>query len=186
MTALSNFSFPTSICFGAGAISELPGHLSVKGIKKPLFVSDPVLAKLAIVKESIQAIDREGAEAILFCDIAKNPVKSNVMSGVEIYKLNDCDGIIGFGGGASLDVARAIALKVNHERDLFDYDDSSDGWKYVTDNIPYFIAVPTTSGTGSEVGRSSVISDDETHQKQILFAPRQCTCATLKTGWLNI
>jgi alcohol dehydrogenase class IV len=108
----------------------------------------------------------------VFSEIAKNPVKSNVLRGVEVFHEQHCEGIVGFGGGASMDVARAIALKAHHPLDLFAYDDAIGGDRLVTEEVPYFVTVPTTSGTGSEVGRSTVIADDITHEKKILFSPR--------------
>jgi alcohol dehydrogenase class IV len=113
-----------------------------------------------------------GVTPQVFSDIHKNPVKSDVLKGEAHYRKHHCDSIIGLGGGASMDVARAIALKINHPRDLFDYVELTGGDKFITEEIPYFVTVPTTSGTGSEVGRSTVISDDETHQKKILFHPK--------------
>jgi len=99
-------------------------------------------------------------------------VKSDVLKGDDAYKQTNRDCIIGIGGGAAMDVARAIVLRVNHQRDLFDYDDLVGGEQYVTEDVPYFITVPTTSGTGSEVGRSAIISEDDTHRKRILFSPK--------------
>ena len=107
-----------------------------------------------------------------FHDIHKNPVKSDVYKGTEVFDEGRHDSIIGIGGGAALDVARAIALRVNHREDLFKYDDLKGGDIYVTNDVPHFITIPTTAGTGSEVGRSAIISDDETHQKKILFSPK--------------
>lgn len=165
------FNFPTSIRFGNGAIAELGPHLKSRGYSSPLLVTDPGLAKLPITKQICDELKKIGVNATIFSDIHKNPVKSNVIKGEMDYKKNHCDSIIGFGGGASMDVARAIALKINHPRDLFDYVELTGGDKYITETIPYFVTVPTTSGTGSEVGRSAVISDDDTHQKKILFHP---------------
>jgi alcohol dehydrogenase class IV len=108
----------------------------------------------------------------VFSDIAKNPTKANVLSGVDSFKKAGCDSVVGFGGGASMDVARAIVLKAYHTLDLFEYDDAKGGDRFVTGEVPYFVTVPTTSGTGSEVGRSTVISDDVTHEKKILFSPK--------------
>ena len=108
----------------------------------------------------------------VFSSIHKNPVKSDVYKGVELWDETKRDSVIGIGGGAALDVARAIVLRINHREDLFKYDDLIGGDIYVTNEVPHFITIPTTSGTGSEVGRSAIIADDETHQKKILFAPK--------------
>lgn len=167
-----NYNFPTLVRFGNGVIEELGPHLKEQGLKKVLVVSDPGLAKLPVFEQVIDMIKKSGVQVATFSEIAKNPVKSNVLKGVDTYQKNHCDSIVGFGGGASMDVARAIALKVNHHLDLFDYDDAKGGDRFVTGIVPYFVTVPTTSGTGSEVGRSTVIADDITHQKKILFSPK--------------
>lgn len=167
-----NYNFPTSIRFGKGVIEELGPHLKEQGLKKVLLVTDPGLAKLSVFSHVSELIKSSGVEVVAFWEIDKNPVKKNVLSGVEAYNKNNCDSIIGFGGGASMDVARAIALKINHHLDLFDYDDAIGGDRHVTGEVPYFVTVPTTCGTGSEVGRSTVIADDVTHEKKILFSPK--------------
>lgn len=167
-----NYNFPTSVRFGNGVIDELGGHLKDLGYQRPLVVSDPGLVKLEMFQKVVNYLKAKGLNPQVFSGIDKNPVKSNVLKGVEYYQQHSADCIIGLGGGASMDVARAIALKVNHSRDLFDFDDAKGGDKYVTEDIPYFVTVPTTSGTGSEVGRSTVIADDVTHEKKILFSPK--------------
>jgi alcohol dehydrogenase class IV len=167
-----NYNFPTLVRFGNGVSEEVGPHLKEQSLKKVLVVSDPTLIKLAVFEKFIDTIKKSGLDVSVFSDIAKNPVKSNVMKGVDSYLKNNCDCIIGFGGGASMDVARAIALKAHHPLDLFDYDDAKGGDRFVTGTVPYFVTVPTTSGTGSEVGRSTVISDDITHEKKILFSPK--------------
>ena len=167
-----NYNFPTLIRFGKDVILELGPHLKDQGLKKVLVVTDPALSKLPVFLRVTDLIKSAGLEVVVFFEIDKNPVKSNVLRGAESYSKNNCDSIVGFGGGASMDVARAIALKINHHLDLFDYDDAIGGDKFVTGEIPYFVTVPTTSGTGSEVGRSTVISDDVTHAKKILFSPK--------------
>jgi alcohol dehydrogenase class IV len=167
-----NYNFPTSVRFGKGVIDELGNHLNEQGLKKVLVVSDPGLVKLPVFEGVISKIKAAGLGVTVFSDIAKNPVKSNVLKGADAFHQGACDSIVGFGGGASMDVARAIALKVHHPLDLFDYDDAIGGDRHVTEAIPYFVTVPTTSGTGSEVGRSTVIADDVTHEKKILFSPR--------------
>lgn len=167
-----SFSFPASIRFGAGVIRELPAHLKSQRLKEPLIVTDPTVAELGFFKKIVELLKQEGIAASVFSDISKNPVKSDVIKGGQAFNDAECDSIIGIGGGAALDVARAVALHAYHERDLFDYDDLIGGDKYVTEIIPYFITVPTTSGTGSEVGRSAIISEDESKKKRILFSPR--------------
>ncbi|MDO8461498.1 MAG: iron-containing alcohol dehydrogenase [Deltaproteobacteria bacterium] len=166
------FNFPTPIRFGLGVIDELGPHLKGQGFKKPLIVTDPGLAGLPLFKKIVASLQASGLGVEVYHGIHKNPVKSDVLGGVEQFKKSSCDSVVGIGGGASLDVARAIVLKAHHARDLFDYEDSTGGERLVTGEIPYFITVPTTSGTGSEVGRSTVISDDTTHEKKILFSPR--------------
>ena len=131
-----------------------------------------MVAKLGFFGEIKDSLASRSISAEVFSDIHKNPVKSDVERGGEAYALAGRDCIVGIGGGAAMDVARAIALRVHHHRDLFDYDDLIGGDKYVTEDVPYFITIPTTSGTGSEVGRSAIISEDDTHRKRILFSPR--------------
>lgn len=165
------FNFPTKIRFGKGVINELAPHLKDRHFTKPLLVTDPGFANLVLCKQILDKLKNAGMDVHVFSQIDKNPVKNNVLMGESHYKKNHCDCIIGIGGGASMDVARAIALKINHPRDLFDYTELTGGDQFITEEIPYFVTVPTTSGTGSEVGRSAVISDDFTHQKKILFHP---------------
>jgi alcohol dehydrogenase class IV len=169
---IRQYNFPTTIRFGAGAIKELPDHLSANGLKKVLLVTDPVVSGLDFFTEIKNTLSAKNISVEVFSDIHKNPVKSDVLKGGDVYIATDRDCIIGIGGGAAMDVARAIALRINHHRDLFDYDDLIGGDQYVTEPVPYFITVPTTSGTGSEVGRSAIISEDDTHRKRILFSPK--------------
>jgi alcohol dehydrogenase class IV len=166
------FNFPTTIRFGIGAVKELPDYLKKNNLHRPLIVTDPTVAALPFFKNIIQDLERSGISAEIFSDIHKNPVKSDVYKGTDVWDQTSRDSIIGIGGGASLDVARAIVLRVNHRSDLFVYDDLIGGDVYVTNDVPHFITIPTTAGTGSEVGRSAIIADDETHQKKILFSPK--------------
>lgn len=169
---IRQYNFPTIIRFGAGAIKELPDHLAANGLKKVLLVTDPVVSGLDFFTAIKNSLTAKAISVEVFSDIHKNPVKTDVLKGGEVFKQTNRDCIIGIGGGAAMDVARAIALRINHHRDLFDYDDLIGGDQYVTEAVPYFITVPTTSGTGSEVGRSAIISEDETHRKRILFSPK--------------
>jgi alcohol dehydrogenase class IV len=169
---VSQFNFPTTIRFGAGAVEELPAYLKKNDLQKPLVVTDPTIAGLGFFKKIITDIQANGLAVDVFYDIHKNPVKSDVYKGTDVYDSAGCDCIIGIGGGAAIDVARAILLRINHREDLFKYDDLIGGDVYVTNDVPHFITIPTTAGTGSEVGRSAIIADDETHQKKILFSPK--------------
>jgi alcohol dehydrogenase class IV len=166
------FNFPAIIRFGAGAIKELPAYLKQHQLKAPLVVTDPTIAQLPFFKTIINDLKNNGIAAEIFSDIHKNPVKSDVYKGTDAWDETSRDCIIGIGGGAALDVARSVVLRINHREDLFKYDDLVGGDIYVTNDVPHFITVPTTSGTGSEVGRSAIISDDVTHQKKILFSPK--------------
>lgn len=167
-----NYHFPTEVFFGPGIVKTLGAHLKDRNYKSPLLVTDEGLSKLPLFKKIYEDLKSSGLAPEGHHQIHKNPIKDDVLSGVETYHKKSCDSIIGLGGGASMDVARAIALKCHHERDLFDFDDSLGGDKYVTEEIPYFVTIPTTSGTGSEVGRSTVIADNKSKEKKILFSPR--------------
>jgi alcohol dehydrogenase class IV len=169
---IRQYNFPTIIRFGAGAVNELPAHLLTNNINNVLIVTDPVVSNLDFFSAVLQQLSDHHIKATVFSNIHKNPVKTDVLNGKAIYQQQQCHCIIGIGGGAAMDVARAVALSINHDRDLFDYDDLIGGDKYVTETVPYFITIPTTSGTGSEVGRSAIIADDDTHQKRILFSPK--------------
>jgi alcohol dehydrogenase class IV len=166
------YNFPTTIRFGTGAIKELPGYLQQNNLKAPLIVTDPNIEQLSFFKNILNDLQNHSIAVEVFHDIHKNPVKSDVYKGTDVWDNTNRDCIIGIGGGAALDVARAIVLRINHREDLFKYDDLIGGDIYVTNDVPHFITIPTTAGTGSEVGRSAIISDDETHQKKILFSPK--------------
>lgn len=170
--SIRQYNFPTTIRFGAGAVNELPAHLTANNLQKPLLVTDPTVVQLDFFKKIKDDLTQKGLSIEVFSDIHKNPVKSDVLKGADVFKATNRDCIIGIGGGAAMDVARATALRINHHRDLFDYDDLIGGDQYITEDVPYFITVPTTSGTGSEVGRSAIISEDDTHRKRILFSPK--------------
>jgi alcohol dehydrogenase class IV len=171
-TQIRQFNFPTVIRFGVGAVKELAPYIAQQGFSKPLIVTDPVIAELGFFKQIVSDLQRAGFSVEVFSNIHKNPVKSDVYAGTEMWDATGRDCLIGIGGGAALDVARAIVLQVNHREDLFKYDDLIGGDVYVTNDVPHFITIPTTSGTGSEVGRSAIIADDDTHQKKILFSPK--------------
>jgi len=166
------YNFPTTIRFGAGSSNELGDYLLKNNLSKPLIVTDLTVSQLDFFKKIIDELKKKNISTEGFSDIHKNPVKSDVYKGTDVYDNTKRDSIIGIGGGAALDVARAIVLRVNHREDLFKYDDLIGGDVYVTNDVPHFVTIPTTAGTGSEVGRSAIIADDETHQKKILFSPK--------------
>ncbi len=166
------YNFPTIIRFGPGSSEELGPYLLKNQLTRPLIVSDPNVSRLEFFKNILKDLESRNISVKTFTEIHKNPVKSDVYAGTEIYDAEKRDSVIGIGGGAALDVARAITLRIHHREDLFKYDDLKGGDIFVTNEVPHFITIPTTAGTGSEVGRSAVISDDITHQKKILFSPK--------------
>lgn len=166
---ISRFSFPTIIHFGPGARNLVRDHLAGQKFSRPLIVTDRGVAGLPMFSEWVKSL--APLKTAVFSEIWGNPVKGQVTAGVSAYKSHDADCIIGIGGGAALDVAKAVALMATHPGDLFDYEDEKPGARPIDKPIPYWVALPTTSGTGSEVGRSSVISDEKTHIKKIIFAP---------------
>ena len=167
--SLHRFAFPTPIVFGAGARRDVAAQLIGAGCTRPLVVTDRGLAALPV----FDAFRRElcGVEHAVFSGIWGNPVRSQVMQGAQAYRAHDADSIVGIGGGAALDVAKAIALMATHPGDILEYAWDHPHVRPITKALPYFVAVPTTAGTGSEVGRSSVIGDDVTHVKKIIFSP---------------
>jgi alcohol dehydrogenase class IV len=173
------FSFPTPITFGAGVRKLVPEHFKAQGISSVMVVTDEMLSKLPFFTQYADELKAAGLGVEIFNGVKGNPVKSQVMAGVEAYRksvaLSPSKGetaILGIGGGAALDVAKAIALMVNHPGDIFDYEDEKPGARPIDQEIPYWVAIPTTAGTGSEVGRSTVVADDETHVKKVIFSPR--------------
>jgi alcohol dehydrogenase class IV len=166
------YNFPTTIRFGPDSSKELGDYLVRNNISKPLVVTDGTVAQLDFFRLLMDGLKKKNLSITVFSDIHKNPVKSDVYKGTALYDESQRDAVVGIGGGAALDVARAIVLRINHREDLFKYDDLIGGDVYVTNDVPHFVTIPTTAGTGSEVGRSAIISDDDTHQKKILFSPK--------------
>lgn len=165
--SFSTFFFPTKVLYGAGSIENLPAELEKRGMRKPLLVSDGGLRKTAVLERVCQFVPH----ASLFSAVDPNPTESNVLEGTSFYKKSDCDSIIALGGGSPIDAAKAIRLKATHPLDLAEYDDNIGGEAKITQNLPPFIAIPTTAGTGSEVGRSTVITIAATNRKTVIFSP---------------
>lgn len=171
-TAIHQYNFPTRIQYGAGAIRLLPTALKDAGRARPLLVTDRGLAALPVIAEVRRLLEEAGLSPEVFGGVWGNPVKSQVTAGVEAFRAHNADAIVAVGGGAAIDVAKAMAVMAHHPGDLFDYEDGKPDAKPLVKEIPTFMTVPTTAGTGSEVGRSTVISDDETKVKKIIFSPR--------------
>jgi len=167
---IERFAFPTAIHFGAGARKLVAEHLAAQGLERPLIVTDRGIAPLPLLAKFVADLHR--MDVAVYSDIWGNPVKSQVAGGVAAFRGHRADSIIGLGGGAALDVAKAIALMAVHGGDVLEYAWDHPHVRPIEHELPYFVAVPTTAGTGSEVGRSSVISDDATHIKKIIFSPR--------------
>jgi len=174
MTELTvNWNFPNSIYTGAGRINELPSMCKSLGITAPLIITDPGLAVLPMVSAARNACDDADLPCGLFSNIQGNPTGQNIVDGVKAYKAGNHDGVIAFGGGSALDAAKAVALMVGQTRPLWDFEDIGDNWTRVDEEgVAPIIAVPTTAGTGSEVGRASVITDVDSKVKKIIFHPK--------------
>jgi alcohol dehydrogenase class IV len=168
-----NWNYPNSIRAGAGRISELADSCKTLGMHAPLLITDPGLAALPMVAEAEALCRRAGLRIGLFSDIKGNPTGKNVSDGLAAYRAGEHDGVIAFGGGSALDAAKAVALMAGQTLELWDFEDVGDNWTRVNaDAVAPIVAVPTTAGTGSEVGRASVITDDEKHIKKIIFHPK--------------
>ncbi|MDB5751643.1 MAG: iron-containing alcohol dehydrogenase [Ramlibacter sp.] len=168
--SLSNFAFPTPIQFGVGARKEVAGHLREQGLKRPLIVTDRALGALPVLAE-FQA-QLQGLDVAVFSGVFGNPTASQVMAGAAAYKAHGADCVIGFGGGAALDVAKVVGVAATHEGDIIEYVWDHPEVRPITNALPWFVALPTTSGTGSEVGRSAVVSEDDTHLKRVVFSAK--------------
>ncbi len=173
MTLFANWSYPTAIRFGAGRISELADACAAASIRKPLLVTDKGLAGLPITTQVLDLMEAAGMGRALFSDVDPNPTGQNVTAGVAAYRAGGHDGVIAFGGGSGLDLGKAVAFMAGQSRPLWDFEDIGDWWTRAdADAIAPVIAVPTTAGTGSEVGRASVITNEDTHEKKIIFHPK--------------
>src|SRR3954466_7625206 len=153
----SVMSFPTRIVHGKGSIRELPNELKRAGATRPLLVTDKGILQAGLLRFVTPLLEQAGLKAQVFTDFAANPTDADALRGVEAYRAAGADSVLGVGGGASLDMAKAIALLVHHEPPLARYDDAKGGDAKITSNIPPIVQVPTTAGTGSEVGRSTVL-----------------------------
>lgn len=169
----ANWSYPTAMRFGPGRIAEIADACTAAGIRRPLLVTDPGLAALPMIPATLERLRGAGLAAEVFSDVKANPVERNVETGVAAFHGGSHDGVIAFGGGSALDVGKVIALMVGQSRPLWDFEDIGDWWTRAdASRIAPVIAVPTTAGTGSEVGRAGVITNSATHEKKIIFHPK--------------
>ncbi len=183
--SVNKFSFPTAIHFGAGSRHLVAEHLRERALKRPLIVTDKGLAALPLLAEFRQSL-ASGLDVGVFSGVFGNPTCAQVMEGAAAYKAHRADCVIGFGGGAALDVAKVVALMAVHDGHILEYVWDHPQVKPIVNELPYFVALPTTSGTGSEVGRSSVVSEDDTHLKRIVFSPKLLASAVFADPELTL
>ncbi len=173
MKLVGNWSYPTAIRFGAGRISEIAEACATAGITRPLLVTDKGLAGLPITAQTLDLLDAAGLGRAMFAEVDPNPTEKNLADGLRMWRDGDFDGVIAFGGGSGLDLGKVLAFMSGQTRPVFDFEDVGDWWTRADpDGIAPIVAVPTTAGTGSEVGRAGVITNSVTHEKKIIFHPK--------------
>jgi 4-hydroxybutyrate dehydrogenase len=167
---ITTFAFPTQIIFGPGAVNKTGEAIGGLGKERPLVVTDPGVVKAGLLERVLAPLKSSNLQPVIFDQVEPNPTEKSVHPGVEVYYRHGCDCILAVGGGSPLDAAKAIRLKTTHALPLEDYDDLRDGWKRITPNLPPMVAMATTSGTGSEVSRSTVITLQSTGRKTVIFS----------------
>ncbi|WP_350333133.1 iron-containing alcohol dehydrogenase [Coralliovum pocilloporae] len=173
MTLTANWSYPTAVRFGAGRISEIAEACKASGMTKPLLVTDKGLASLDITEKTLSLLEAAGLGRAIFSDVDPNPNEKNVDAGLKVYRDGGHDGVVAFGGGSGLDLGKTLAFMARQTRPLWDFEDIGDWWTRADpDGIDPIVAVPTTAGTGSEVGRAGVITNSVTEEKKIIFHPK--------------
>jgi len=180
MTVSVNWSYPTSIRFGAGRITEIAEACLAAGISKPLLVTDRVLAELPMVQVALDILEAAGLGRALFSEVDPNPTEVNLQAGLSTYHRGQHDGVVAFGGGSGLDLGKLIAFMSGQHRPVWDFEDIGDWWSRADKGgIAPIIAVPTTAGTGAEVGRAGVLTNSQTHEKKIIFHPNILPCQVI-------
>ena len=173
MTLIGNWSYPTQIKFGAGRIREIADACNQANIKRPLLITDKGLSNLPITSRTLQLMKEAGLGDALFSNVDPNPNEKNLNSGITAFKEGNHDGVIAFGGGSGLDLGKLVAFMVGQDRSVWDFEDVSDWWTQANPNTIFpIVAIPTTAGTGSEVGRASVLTNSDTLEKKIIFHPQ--------------
>jgi alcohol dehydrogenase class IV len=187
MSLTGTWNYPTAMRFGPGRIAELAEACKGLGMRRPLLVTDPGLAALPMLRDALAANEAAGLPTGLFSDIKPNPVGRNVEDGLAVYREGGHDGVIAFGGGSGLDAAKAVALMAGQSRPMWDFEDLGDNWSRADpEGIAPIVAVPTTAGTGSEVGRASVIVNEDTHTKVIVFHPKMLPSVVISDPELTL
>lgn len=180
MTITANWSYPTAIKFGAGRIKELADHCKAVGMKKPLLITDRGLAPMAITQNALDILDAAGLGRAIFAEVDPNPNDVNLEAGVRAFKDGGHDGVVAFGGGSGLDLGKCVAFMAGQSRPVWDFEDIGDWWTRASvEGIAPIVAVPTTAGTGSEVGRASVITNSASHVKKVIFHPKFLPVVTI-------
>lgn len=168
---MQQFNYPTVMLYGEGSLVESANRIKSLNFKKPLIVTDRTLVELGVVDKVTQSLEAQGIECVIYDGTHPNPIEDDCIEGAEVYKKNQCDSLIAIGGGSPMDAAKGIMVLATHEGPLSKYDDVKGGDRYITNKLPPLIAIPTTAGTGSEVGRSGVIIVKDTQDKTIIFHP---------------
>jgi alcohol dehydrogenase class IV len=180
MNHTGNWNYPTSVRFGAGRIGELAQHARAAGMTRPLFVTDPGLAAMPMTKAAFDSLSAAGLRAAMFTDVKPNPIAANIEAGIVALRAGKHDGVVAFGGGSALDAGKVIAFMAGQTRPMWDFEDVGDWWTRADPHgILPIVAVPTTAGTGSEVGRAGVVTDESTHTKKVIFHPKMMPAVAL-------
>lgn len=183
----ATWSYPTTVRFGPGRIAELPDACAAAGIARPLLVTDRGLRDLGITARALDVLDGAGLGAAIFAEVDPNPTEANLAAGVEAFRAGGHDGVVAFGGGSALDLGKLVAFMAGQTRPVWDFEDVADWWTRAdADAIRPVVAVPTTAGTGSEVGRAGVLTNTETHEKKIIFHPKMLPAQVIADPELTV
>jgi alcohol dehydrogenase class IV len=183
----ANWSYPTAIRFGAGRIAELGEACGAAGITRPLLVTDRGLAALPVTGRALDVLEGDGFGRAVFAEVDPNPNEANLAAGLAAWREGGHDGVVAFGGGSALDLGKAIAFMAGQTRPVWDFEDVGDWWTRAdAEAIAPVIAVPTTAGIGSEVGRAAVLTNSATHEKKIIFHPRMLPVAVIADPELTV
>ncbi|HEX2525815.1 MAG TPA: iron-containing alcohol dehydrogenase [Geminicoccus sp.] len=186
-TLSTAWNYPTRVLFGAGAVAKLAESCKAAGMKRPLVVTDPGIVKLPILTAVLDALKAGGLEAAVFSEVKPNPVAKNVSDGIAVLREGRHDGVVAFGGGSGLDAGKVVAFMAGQTRPMWDFEDIEDWWTRADPNgIAPIVAIPTTAGTGSEVGRAGVITDERTHTKKIIFHPKMMPSTAILDAQMTV